>query len=186
MANALGFVDDVLRFWFRELTPRDWWEKHPAVDFAIARRFAPLHDRLSREASPSLFVTADQQLAAVIVLDQLSRHLYRGDRRSFTQDSLALSIAEAAVSGGFDRQLGPSRRRFLYLPYEHSERRDVQAHSVALFATLGSGHADSLEYALQHKMIIDRFGRFPHRNKVLGRATTPEETVFLQQPGSSF
>lgn len=186
MPGTLGFVDEVLGFWFAELEPRDWWEKRPSVDIAIARRFASLHDRLSREAAPTHYVRAREFLAATIVLDQFSRHLYRDDRRSFTQDPLALAIAGAAVGGGFDRQLEPDHRRFLYLPYEHSEDRDIQARSVVLFARLGSDHADSLDYAWRHKVIVDRFGRFPHRNKVLGRATTPEESAFLQQPGSSF
>lgn len=186
MSNPLGFVESVLHFWFHELRPDDWWEKRPAVDIEIARRFASLHDRLTREASPQVYVSARQHLAAVIVLDQFSRHLYRNDPRSFAQDPLALAIATAAIDGGFDRQLAPDLRRFLYLPFEHAESRQVQARSVELFAGLGSSHAQSLEYAWRHKEIVDRFGRFPHRNKVLGRSTTPEESAFLQQPGSSF
>jgi uncharacterized protein (DUF924 family) len=175
---------DVLKFWFNELRERDWWEKKPTVDQKVARRFLPLHDRLHREASPYAYVTAAERLAAVIALDQFPRHLFRGDRRSFASDPLALSIALNAIDGGFDRQLDVRRRRFLYLPLEHSEDRSVQARSVQLFANLDD--AEALDYAVQHKVIIDRFGRFPHRNAVLGRKSTKDEIAFLKGPKSSF
>ena len=179
-----GWITQVNRFWFEELRPDDWWNKSTRVDQAILRRFGPLHDRLSREAAPGSYTTADGYLATVLVLDQFSRHIWRGQRRAFAQDDFALLIATRAIEDGFDRQLPVARRRFLYLPYEHSEDRAVQAVSVALFASLEDGEA--LHYANLHKIIIDRFGRFPHRNVILGRATTAEEAEFLKGPGSSF
>lgn len=184
--DSRTWVGDVLRFWFEELTPEDWWRKRPVVDETIARRFFALHDRLSQEAAPWSFVTAQSMLAAVIALDQFPRHLFRGDGRSFASDPLAMAIAARAVDGGFDWQLPPERRRFLYMPYEHSEDRFVQARSVELFASLGSAYAEQHHYAVLHKVIIDRFGRFPHRNAQLGRASTPEEVAFLAGPNSSF
>lgn len=179
-----GWVGEVVGFWFAELKPEDWWTKSTRVDQAIIRRFAPLHDRLAREAAPGSCTTAKSFLATVLVLDQLSRHIWRGQPRAFAQDDLALLIANRAIEDGFDHQLAVEQRRFLYLPFEHSEDRAVQAVSVALFATLED--ADALHYAQLHKVIIDRFGRFPHRNAMLGRATTVEEAEFLKGPGSSF
>ena len=177
-------LNAVLRFWFHDLRERDWWEKNPFVDQQVARRFLPLHDRLHREASPHAYVTAEQKLAAVITLDQFPRHLFRGDPRSFASDPVALSIALRAVDDGFDRQLDVRRRRFLYLPLEHSEDQKVQERSVKLFANLDD--TEALDYAIQHQVIIDRFGRFPHRNAVLGRKSTKDEIVFLKGPKSSF
>ena len=175
---------DVLRFWFEELSERDWWEKNTLVDEAVRRRFGPLHDRLRREASPYGFVTVDEALATVIALDQFPRHIFRGDPRAFASDPLALSVALRAINDGFDRQLMPRRRHFLYLPLEHSEDRAVQARSVALYAAMGK--AEELDYAIRHKVIVDRFGRFPHRNAILGRPSTAAEIAFLKQPGSGF
>lgn len=184
MSESRGWIKDVNRFWFEELHPDDWWTKSTRVDQAIIRRFGPLHDRLSREATAGSFTTADGFLAAVLVLDQFSRHIWRGHPRAFAQDDLALEIATRAIEDGFDRQAPVVRRRFFYLPYEHSEDRAVQRVSIALFATLGERDAE--HYAYLHKVIIDRFGRFPHRNRILGRETTPEEAEFLKGPNSSF
>lgn len=180
----MSWQRDVLRFWFDELDERDWWEKNPLVDQTVRRRFGPLHDRLSREATPYSFVSVDEALASVIALDQFPRHIHRGDPRAFASDPLALAIALRAIEDGFDRQLSPRRRHFLYLPLEHSEDRAIQARSVALYAAIGE--AEEHDYAVRHKVIIDRFGRFPHRNAVLGRPSTAEEIAFLKQPGSGF
>ena len=174
----------VLQFWFHQLRERDWWEKNPLVDQAVVNRFGPLHDRLSREASPHGFVTVHEALAAVIVLDQFSRHIHRGNGRAFAADPLALRLATRVVDDGFDVQADPRHRRFFYLPFEHSEDKAVQARSVRLFGSLGDD--ENLDYAIRHKVIIDRFGRFPHRNMALGRRSTPEEIAFLKTPGSSF
>jgi uncharacterized protein (DUF924 family) len=182
----MSWIEDVLHFWFRELHPDDWWNKRLSVDASIARRFTALHDALSREASAWHYVRAEEFLAAVLVLDQLSRHLFRGDPRAFASDGVALAIARRAVEDGYAGQLEPVRRRFLYMPYEHSEERTVQAQSLLLFGSLPGEFADDLLYAVAHQRIIDRFGRFPHRNRVLGRVSTAEEIAFLEEPMSSF
>jgi uncharacterized protein (DUF924 family) len=134
-------------------------------------------------ASEQCLVDADTALAATIVLDQFSRNMFRGTAAAFAADTKALAIAEAALARGFDRGLPDARRQFFYLPFEHSEDAEVQKRSVELFATLGP---EALRWADAHKVIIDRFGRFPHRNAVLGRVSTPEELEFLSGPNSSF
>jgi len=123
-------------------------------------------------------------LALIILLDQFPRNMFRGTARAFAADSKALSIADAAVARGLDHALTDIERTFVYLPFEHSERLEDQDRSVALYEALGD--AESLDYAVQHRVIIERFGRFPHRNAILGRQSTPEEEAFLQEPGSSF
>ena len=124
------------------------------------------------------------RLAAVIVLDQFPRNMYRGASRAFAADGAALSLAKEALMRGFDRELSIDERKFLYMPFEHSENPAEQARSMELFGTLESEL--DLDYARRHKEIIDRFGRFPHRNAVLGRISTPEEIEFIKEPGSSF
>ncbi|MEZ5925599.1 MAG: DUF924 family protein [Hyphomicrobiaceae bacterium] len=192
MARATGetcrmdksWIGDVLHFWFAERTPKDWFEKSWTVDLMIRDRFRWLHAQLAQQVPPDVLDTADGALAAILVLDQFSRHLYRGDGRAFASDPQALAIASLAVDRGYDRRLSSERRQFLYLPFEHSEDRSVQARSMALFGELGV--PENLHYAWLHKVIIDRFGRFPHRNAALGRASTPEEIAFLSEPNSSF
>jgi uncharacterized protein (DUF924 family) len=131
-----------------------------------------------------LLADAQTALAAVIVLDQMSRNMFRDIPRAFATDPLALRLAEAAIARGFDAGLTKDQRMFLYLPFQHSEDRRLQARGVALMASLGD--AEQSKWAEAHSAIVDRFGRFPHRNRILGRASTPEETEFLKQPGSSF
>ena len=178
-------IEEVLRFWFEELGPDDWFGGGDALDDRIRGRFLELHEALRDGGVPESWrAGARGLLAAVIVLDQLPRHLYRGDPRAFAADAAALRLVKEALARGSDREMSQEERRFLYLPFEHSEDAGEQARSVALFAALGD--EESLDYAKQHKVIIDRFGRFPHRNAVLGRASTPEEVEFLKQPGSSF
>jgi len=122
-------------------------------------------------------------LAATIVLDQFSRNMFRGTPAAFAADAQALAIAEAAIARGFDVGLPPERRQFFYLPFEHAEDPGLQARCVELFTPLGE---EAVRWAMAHKVIIDRFGRFPHRNAILGRASTPEEIEFLRGPNSSF
>ena len=131
-----------------------------------------------------LLANAQTALAAVIVLDQMSRNMFRDTPRAFATDPLALRVAEAAIARGFDAGLTKDQRMFLYLPFQHSEDRQSQARGRALMASLGD--AEQSKWAEAHRAIVDRFGRFPHRNAILGRASTPEETEFLKQPGSSF
>lgn len=177
-------IDEVLAFWFEELTPDDWFGGGEAVDDRIRGRFLALHEALRDGVPESWRETARGMLAAVIALDQFPRNMYRGDRQAFAADPAALALATEAVERGLDRALSIDERKFLYLPFEHSEDPAVQARSVALFASLDD--EDTLGYAVRHREIIDRFGRFPHRNEVLGRESTPEEIEFLKEPDSSF
>lgn len=179
-----GWVGDVLRFWFGELTPEQWFRRDDKVDRDILLRFLDLHASLAGLPPPPLAMGARTFLAAIIVLDQFPRNMYRGSPRAFASDPEALAIARAAVDAELDRSMAVHERLFLYLPFEHSESPDDQIMSVALISSLGdAGYA---RFAEAHKSIIDRFGRFPHRNAVLGRQSTPEEEAFLKEPMSSF
>lgn len=177
-------AQDVLHFWFDQSTPQQWFQKDAAFDTAIRDRFAALHASAAQGELWEWRTTASGRLAEVIVLDQFSRNLLRDQPQAFSQDGMALALAQEAVRQGLDVHLPSTQRAFLYMPYMHSESRRVQAESVRLFTALGN--ANNLDFAHQHQVIVERFGRFPHRNQVLGRASTPEETTFLQQPGSSF
>ena len=176
-------IGAVLSFWFEELSPEQWFAQDPLLDATIGHRFGELHEHLTDRGPGDWEGTAEGALAAVIVLDQLPRNIFRAQPRAFASDAQALAVAERAVSRGQDRELGPDRRTFLYMPYQHSEDPAVQARSVDLFAALGDPR--SLEHARHHRAIIDRFGRFPSRNTILGRDTTPEEAAFLEDPGST-
>ena len=178
-----GWAADVLRFWFEDCTPQQWFKRDDALDATLRQRFLPVHASVSALPVEECLADAQTALAATIVLDQFSRNMFRGTLAAFAMDARALAIAEGAIARGFDAPLPENRRQFLYLPFEHAENAAVQARSVALFAPLGP---ESLRWAEAHKAIIDRFGRFPHRNAILGRASTPEEIEFLRGPGSSF
>ncbi len=173
-----------MRFWFEQTEPNQWFEKDPAFDASIRKRFLGLHDILVSRGNNGLLADAQTALAAVIVLDQMSRNMFRDTPRAFAADPQALSVAEAAIARGLDAGLTKDQRMFLYLPFEHSEDRGSQARSVALMASLGD--PELLKWAEAHRAIVDRFGRFPHRNGVLGRPSTPEEIEFLKLPESSF
>ena len=177
-------IEEILDFWFQELTPDDWFGGGDEVDDRIRERFLELHEALREHVPESWRTSARGMLAAVIALDQFPRNMYRGDARAFAADTVALGLARDGVTRGFDREMSDDERKFFYLPFEHSEDPAVQARSVELFASLEN--EDTLGYALRHKEIIDRFGRFPHRNEVLGRVSTPEEIDFLKEPDSSF
>ena len=179
-----AWIGDVLDFWFKELSPEDWYKKDDAIDATIRKRFGAQYETLAGTTSAEVPTSARAALATVIVLDQFPRNMFRDSPKSFASDVHALAIARSAISGGLDRELAACERQFLYMPFQHSEDRGVQARSVELFANLGD--AEVLRYAELHKAIIDRFGRFPHRNAVLGRAATLEEIAFLSEPDSSF
>jgi uncharacterized protein (DUF924 family) len=166
----------VLHYWFDELQPDAWFRKDERVDVAIRTRFGELYEQLA-QIPPEQLATPLESIAAVIALDQFPRNLFRGSPRAFATDALALSIAQQAIAAGFDEQLTPQQRLFLYMPFQHAEDRAVQARSIGLFTRLGLG--ENLDYAYKHKEIIDRFGRFPHRNEVLGRESTTEEREFV-------
>lgn len=179
----LPWVHDVLEFWF-SLTPEAWFEKSPGLDRECATRFGDVHAAVAALSSEAATANARRALAAVIVLDQFSRNIFRDTPEAFAFDGRARDVANDALAKGFDAGLSENERLFLYLPFEHSEALADQERSVALFKALGNDKY--LDYAIAHRDIIARFGRFPHRNSILGRASTPEEVAFLQQPGSSF
>jgi uncharacterized protein (DUF924 family) len=184
MMAGREWVYEVLRFWFEEARPTQWFEKDERFDAEVRRRFLALHETLAKQPLASLLTDERTMLASVIVFDQMPRNMFRGTPRAFATDGRALKIADAAVAQGFDRSLTKDARMFLYLPFEHAESTQVQVRSVALMAALGDPALT--RWAEAHKAVIDRFGRFPHRNAVLGRPSTPAEIEFLKQPGSSF
>jgi uncharacterized protein (DUF924 family) len=176
--------EDILRFWFLDTAPSRWWQADPEFDLIIARRFSDVHAAAARAELFGWRTSARGRLAEIIVLDQFSRNLYRNDRLAFVNDGMALALAQEAIAAAFDRSLAPQERVFLYLPFMHSESRVIHKQAERLFRELGE--KSNLDFEIRHKTIIDRFGRYPHRNAVLGRESTPEELAFLQQPGSSF
>jgi uncharacterized protein (DUF924 family) len=176
------WIDEVLRFWFDEVGPGVWFKADPALDERIRRAFGHRHADLAAHASVTAIKSPSEALATIIVLDQFSRNLYRGSPAAFACDPLALSIAEAAVDAGFDHTLDLRQRVFMYMPLEHSEDRAVQARSVRLFRSLDDSYF--LKYAQEHRDIVERFGRFPHRNRILDRTSTAAELQFLKEhPG---
>lgn len=174
---------DVLRFWFEESSPAQWWRSETAFDDTVRLRFADLHRAASRAELWTWRDSAAGRLAEIIVLDQFSRNIYRNDPRAFASDALALGLAQEAVRSGADRTLATERRVFVYMPYMHSESPSIHVAAIDLFRERAPAN---LDYELRHKAIVDRFGRYPHRNAILGRHSTPEELAFLAQPGSSF
>lgn len=166
----------IVRYWFEELQPAAWFRKDERVDAAIHERFGALYDELA-QIRPEQLATSLECVAAVIALDQFPRNMFRGTARAFATDALALSISQRAIETGFDMQLTSKQRWFLYMPFQHSEDRAVQVRSIELFTQLGD--RDNIGYAQRHKEVIDRFGRFPHRNEALGRESTPEERQYI-------
>jgi uncharacterized protein (DUF924 family) len=178
-----GWIAEVLRFWFSELHETDWWTKSETVDAAIRERFLALHERLLASGGEGV-ARSRPILAAVIVLDQFSRNLFRGSPRAYAADAIARRLSRQAIAQAFDVAMRPEERLFLYMPFEHSEDRTDQALSVELISKLG--REDWTRFAIAHQRIIDRFGRFPHRNEVLGRVSTPEEIAAMREPMGSF
>jgi uncharacterized protein (DUF924 family) len=186
---------EVLDFWFgREDEPdygefrEAWFRKDPAFDADVTERFADLYQEAAQGDLDGWREDAESCLALVIVLDQFPRNMFRGDGRTHAADGIALESSKYAVEHALDRELPAFQRMFLYMPFMHSENREDQRHSVELFELLADepGAPDVTSYAVGHREIVERFGRFPHRNGILGRETTPEEAEFLQTEGSSF
>ncbi len=174
----------VLKFWFEESVPENWFTRDDGYDRLIEQRFGALHAAAALGQYDSWCETAEGALALVLVLDQFSRNLFREDPRAFAQDEKALKIAKSAIAAGHDMAVNIDWRVFFYVPYEHSESLSDQEESLKYFEALPN--KEYLKYVIAHRDIIARFGRFPHRNAVLGRDSTPEETEFLKTPGSSF
>lgn len=172
---------DILEYW-SALGSDGWWTKNDAVDREIVSRFGALHDQAVAGDLGDWTETPDGALALVIILDQFSRNMFRGDAKTFAQDPLAFKIAKSAIQKGWDTEVQEDLRMFFYLPYEHSESILVQQQSLRLFNTVRSV-PNSMKAAREHHDIIKRFGRFPHRNAVLGRHTTPAEQAYLDGGG---
>ena len=190
-------AQDVLDFWFgppgsaaHGQPQRAWFVKNDDFDATIRARFGTAIDAALAGGLREWDDEGPQGvLARILVLDQFTRNAHRGTPRSFEGDALALDAARRLVDGGADKALAPLQRAFVYMPFEHAEDAYMQERAVELFSVLAAEHPgfdDMLDYAHRHRGVIARFGRFPHRNAILGRASTPEETAFLRQPGSRF
>lgn len=175
---------EILRFWFEEAGPKAWWKPDSAFDETIRRRFAAIHERAILGELFAWRAEPKGRLAEIIVLDQFSRNLFRDSARAFAQDLAALVLAQEAVAAKAHLSLEPVQRAFLLLPYMHSESREIHRVAERLFREFAP--SENYDFELRHKVIVDRFGRYPHRNELLGRASTAEELEFLGQPGSSF
>ncbi len=175
---------DVIRFWFEEIEPAQRFKKDSEFDELIRERFKQTHKLASQGL---LYTWRDHPLdalAEIIVLDQFSRNMFRDSPKAFAQDTLALVLAQEAIRRKMDNELEPLHRAFLYMPFMHSESPEI--HEIALYLFDQPGLEDNYNYELKHKAIIDRFGRYPHRNEILRRKSSAEELEFLSQPGSGF
>lgn len=196
--NQLNQPGDVLSFWFGDTPPDSttyrqrrklWFGKKAEFDQAIRDRFLPLYQAAINGDKQEWRETPLSCLALIVLFDQFPRNMFRDEPQAFATDTQALEAAKYAVAHGFHNQLHPVQQIFVYLPFEHSENLSDQQQSLALFKELGNHHpelSDTLDYAQRHYDVIQKFRRFPHRNRILRRSTTPEEAEFLRQPGSSF
>ncbi len=175
---------EIIKFWFEEISQKQWWKKDFQFDQLIARRFINVHGQASRCELNRWRETAEGRLAEILVLDQFSRNIYRETPLSFATDSLALALAQEAIRSGADKAVPEVMRSFFYMPFMHSESVLIHEEAVVLYEAYGN--EGNLHFELRHKAIIDRFGRYPHRNEILGRDSTVEEIEFLSQPGSRF
>ncbi len=176
--------ESVLQFWFKEVSPAQRWKTDVEFDRLIVNRFSALHAQAIQSELFEWRESPRGRLAEIIVLDQFSRNMHRGDKLAFAADPLALALAQEAVAAKADAELSEDERVFVYMPYMHSESKLIHEVAEQLFkANAPKGNHD---FELRHKAIIDRFGRYPHRNAMLGRQSTDEELAFLAQPGSSF
>lgn len=174
----------IISFWFEEIEKSQWFTKDTAFDTLIRSRFEDLHHQATQSELYSWRNNALGSLAEIIILDQFSRNMFRDTPQSFAYDAFALALAQFAISKGLDTQLTPAQRSFMLMPYMHSESLLIHDEAVRLFTALGN--EANLDFELKHRAIIERFGRYPHRNSILGRKSTQEELEFLQLPGSGF
>ncbi len=176
--------DEVLLFWFETAQPAQWWKADPDFDARVRERYEGLLALAAQGECFAWRASAPGRLAEIIVLDQFSRNIHRDTPRAFTQDGIALVLAQEAVAAGALERLEAMQRAFLLMPYMHSESRSIHIEAERLFKIWTP--EDSYRVELRHKAIIDRFGRYPHRNAIIGRESSPEEVEFLKQPGSRF
>ena len=175
---------EILSFWFEELRPEHWFKPPQGLDEQCRRRFLSTHLALARDVPPLWRATPEDRLAAILVLDQLPRNIYRATPLAFATDGLALNEAKRAIAEGADLAVLSERRFFFYMPFEHSEDIDDQILSVKLFTELAD--PNYLDFAIRHHEVIRLFGRFPHRNAIMGRTSTSAEEVYLSQPDAGF
>ena len=175
---------DIIDFWFLECEPAQWFQKSDSFDNLIRQRFGKIHQQARLGECFTWRNSIDGRLAEIIVLDQFSRHIYRNTAQAFAQDMQALTLAQEAVAQGIDQKLECIERSFLYMPYMHSESVAVHQEAERLYKSLNK--EDNYNFELKHKAIIERFGRYPHRNALLGRKSTNEELDFLKHSESSF
>ena len=176
--------NDVLTFWFEQLTPAQWWQKDDKLDKTIQQKFENIHSKASQCELYQWRNSAKGRLAEIIVLDQFSRNIFRDRAKAFSQDALALSLAQQAIAVGADKELDAVERSFLYMPFMHSESLLIHQEACLLFKV--NGNENNYQFELKHFDIIKKFGRYPHRNNILNRISTVEEIEFLKQPNSSF
>ena len=176
--------NDILQFWYTEIAPRNWFIKDLEFDTMLKRRFEHVHQRAGAGELANWRHKPLGRLAEVIVLDQFSRNLFRNSSQAFAYDAQALALAQAAITAGHDSGMLPQQKSFLYMPFMHSGSALIHEQAEQLFNQ--PGLENNYEFELRHKVIIDQFGRYPHRNELLGRASTPQELQFLRGPGSSF
>jgi len=174
----------VLDFWFKEIEPKQWWVKDEKFDQAILTRFADIHQQANAGELYHWRETPQGRLAEIIVLDQFSRNMFRDSPKAFASDPLALVLSQVALKANAHEQLAANECSFLFMPYMHSE--SLKVHNVALDIFKEHCSHDNYEFEIKHRNIIKQFGRYPHRNTIMGRASNPEEVAFLKQPGSSF
>ena len=175
MTSTSDGTHEILAFWFDEIGPKRWWEgRSREVDAAIRTRFLPLWEEWRGREADHFLGTAEKALAAIVLFDQFSRNMFRGEARAFSTDALALEIAIGAIDKGYAERLTEDELSFLYMPFQHSEDLAMQDRAVTLFTSLGN--ADNVQYARAHREIIARYGRFPARNAALGRESMPEES----------
>lgn len=179
-------AQDILDFWFEDTQPAQWFQINPDFDAAITERFSDAYDKAARGIFDDWKTDPEECLALCILLDQFPRNMYRNTPKAFATDGKALVIAKFALSKGFDQVLSPLKRRFLYLPFEHSENLNDQRKCVELFEKMKKDDPLGYDYALRHLKVIEKYGRFPHRNKILSRMNTPEEEEYLAQAGAGF
>lgn len=170
---------DIIDFWFRQVQPKDWYSADADFDAEIGRRFGQTHEQVARGEAWTWRTSPEGRLAEIIVLDQFPRQLFRGSARAFASDPMALTLAQELVAGGHDAALGQDMRGFAYMPYMHSESLMVHEEAKRLFASLDD--PEQLEYEVKHQALIARFGRYPMRNKALGRTSTPEELAYIAE-----
>ncbi|PHS21940.1 MAG: hypothetical protein COA84_14370 [Robiginitomaculum sp.] len=176
-------LESVIQYWFDEMKPKYWFVCNAHIDANITARFGTLYEKLAA-MKPAVSTAPVDTLARIIVLDQFPRNMFRNTHRAFATDALALALSKAGLEAGQDKGLTLTQKAFFYMPFMHSENADDQERSLMLFSI--PGLEDNYRFAIAHKAVIDRFGRYPHRNAALGRASTAKEEQFLQEPDSAF